>query len=82
MRISNRRNSILFSSRRRIVGNLPLSSRCNMYNRLCNRRRSPGNLHYNSGTMPGNLGLKIRFLTVLLGQNRNDQNTSLVHLCC
>jgi hypothetical protein len=24
----------------------------------------------------------MRFLTVLLGQNRNDQNTSLVHLCC
>jgi hypothetical protein len=24
----------------------------------------------------------MRFLTVLLGQNRTDQNTSLVHLCC
>jgi hypothetical protein len=22
------------------------------------------------------------FLIVLLGQNRTDQNTSLVHLCC
>jgi hypothetical protein len=43
MRISNRRNSSL-SSRRRSAGNLPLSSRCNKYNNLCNRR-SPGNLH-------------------------------------
>jgi hypothetical protein len=40
MRISNRRNSNLSSSRRRSVGNLPLSSRCNMYNNLYNRRRS------------------------------------------
>jgi hypothetical protein len=24
----------------------------------------------------------MRLLTVLLGQNRTDQNTSLVHLCC
>jgi hypothetical protein len=24
----------------------------------------------------------MRFLTVLKGQNRTDQNTSLVHLCC
>jgi hypothetical protein len=37
MRISNRRNSSL-SSRRRSAGNLPLSSRCNKYNSLCNRR--------------------------------------------
>jgi hypothetical protein len=39
LRISNRQNSSL-SSRRRSVGNLPLSSKCNMYNILCNRRRS------------------------------------------
>jgi hypothetical protein len=80
MRISNRRNSSL-SSRRRSVGNLPLSRRCNKYNSLCNRR-SPGNLHCRRGTRPGNLCLKMRFLTVLMGQNRTDQNTSLVHLCC
>jgi hypothetical protein len=43
MRISKRRNSIL-SRRRRSAGNLPLSSTCNKYNSLCNRR-SPGNLH-------------------------------------
>jgi hypothetical protein len=24
----------------------------------------------------------MRFLTVLMGQNMTDQNTSLVHLCC
>jgi hypothetical protein len=81
MRISNRRNSSLSSSRRRSAGNLPLSSRCNKYSSLCNRR-SPGNLHCRRGTRPGNLCLKMRFLTVLLGQNKNDQNTSLVHLCC
>jgi hypothetical protein len=80
MRISNRRNNIL-SSGRRSVDNLPLSSRCNKYSSLCNRR-SPGNLHCRRGTRPGNLYLKIRFLTVLLGQNKTDQNTSLVHLCC
>jgi hypothetical protein len=80
MRISNIRSSSLSSSRRRSAGNLPLSSRCNKYNSLCNRR-SPGNLHYRRGTRPGNLCLKMRFLTVLLGQNKNDQNTSLVHLC-
>jgi hypothetical protein len=41
MRISNRQNSSLSSRRRRrSVGNLPLSSKCNMYNILCNRRRS------------------------------------------
>jgi hypothetical protein len=82
MRISNRRNNSLSSSRKRRVGNLSLSSRCNMYNSLCNRRRSPDNLHYRRGTRPGNLCLKMIFLTVLLGQNRNEQNTSLVHLCC
>jgi hypothetical protein len=82
MRISNGRNNNLFSSRRRSAGNLPLSNRCNKYNSLCNRRRSPVNLHCRRGTRPGNLYLKMRFLTVLLGQNRNDQNTSLVHLCC
>jgi hypothetical protein len=81
MRISNRRNSILSSSRRRSAGNLPLSSRCNKYSSLCNRR-SPGNLHCRRGTRPGNLCLKMRFLTVLMGQNMTDQNTSLVHLCC
>jgi hypothetical protein len=80
MRISNRRNSSL-SSRTRSAGNLPLSSRCNKYSSLCNRR-SPGNLHCRRGPRPGNLCLKIRFLTVLMGQNRTDQNTSLVHLCC
>jgi hypothetical protein len=58
MRISNRRNSSL-SSRRRSTGSLPLSSRCNKYNRLCNRR-SPGNLHCRRGTRPGNLCLKVR----------------------
>jgi hypothetical protein len=81
MRISNRQNSSLSSSRRRSAGNLPLSSRCNKYSSLCNRR-SPGILHCRMGTRPGNLCLKMRFLTVLMGQNRTDQNTSLVHLCC
>jgi hypothetical protein len=79
MRISNRRNNGLSS--RRSAGNLPLSSRCNKYNSLCNRR-SPGNLHCRRGTRLGNLYLKMRFLTMLMGQNRTDQNTSLVHLCC
>jgi hypothetical protein len=81
MRISNKQNSSLSSSRRRSIGNLPLSSRCNKYNSLCNRR-IPGNLHCRRGTRPGNLCLKMRFLTVLLGQKMNDQNTSLMHLCC
>jgi hypothetical protein len=80
MRISNRRNNSL-SRRRRSAGNLPLSSRCNKYNSLCNRR-SPGNLNCRRGTRPGNLCLKMRFLTVLMGQNSTDQNTSLLHLCC
>jgi hypothetical protein len=80
MRISNRRKSSL-SSRRRSACNLPLSSRCNKYNSLYNRR-SQDNLHRRRGTRPGNLYLKMRFLTVLMGQNRTDQNTSLVHLCC
>jgi hypothetical protein len=66
MRISNKRNSSLSSSRRRSAGNLPLRSRCNKYNSLFNRR-SPGNLHYRRGTRPGNLCLKMRFLTMLLG---------------
>jgi hypothetical protein len=65
MRISNKRNNNL-SSRRRSAGNLPLSSRCNKYSSLCNRR-SPGNLHYRRGTRPGNLCLKMRLLTVLMG---------------
>jgi hypothetical protein len=81
MRISNRRNSSLSNSRRRSAGNLPLRSRCNKYSSLCNRR-SPGNLHCRRGTRQGNLYLKMRFLTVLMGQNRTEQNTSLVHLCC
>jgi hypothetical protein len=80
MRISNRRNSSL-SGRRRSSSNLPLSSSCNKYSSLCNRR-SPGNLHCRRGTRPGNLYLKMRFLTVLMGKNGTDQNTSLVHLCC
>jgi hypothetical protein len=81
MRISNRQNSSLSSNKRRIASNLPLSNRCNKYNSLCNRR-NPGNLHCKRGTRPGNLYLKLRFLIVLMGQNRTDQNTSLVHLCC
>jgi hypothetical protein len=81
MRISNRRNSNLSSLKRRSAGNLPLSSRCNKYNSLYNRR-SLGNLHCKRGTRPGNLCIKMRFLTVLMGQNRTNQNTSLVHLCC
>jgi hypothetical protein len=81
MRISNKRNSSLSNSRRRSTGNLPLSSKCNKYISLCNRR-SLGNLHSRRGTRPGNLCLKMRFLSVLLRQIRNDQNTSLVHLCC
>jgi hypothetical protein len=48
MRISNRRNNSFSSSSRRSAGNLPLSSRCNKYNSLCNR--SPGNLLYRRGT--------------------------------
>jgi hypothetical protein len=74
MRISNRQNNSLSSSRRRSAGNLPLSSRCNKYISLCNRR-SPGNLHCR-------WPLKMRFLTMLMGRNRTDQNKSLVHLCC
>jgi hypothetical protein len=81
MRINNKRNNSLSSKRRRSAGNIPLSSRCNKYSSLCNRM-SPCDLHCRRGTMPENLCLKMRFLTVLLGQNRNDQNTSLVHLCC
>jgi hypothetical protein len=81
MRISNRRNSSLSSRRRRSAGNLPLNSRCNKYSKLCNRR-SPCILYCRRGTRPGNLCLKMRFLTVLMGQNGTDQNTSLVHLCC
>jgi hypothetical protein len=61
MRISNKRNRSLSS--RRSAGNLPLSSRCNKYSSLCNRR-SPGNLHCRRGTRPGNLCLNMRFLTV------------------
>jgi hypothetical protein len=80
MRISNRGNSSL-SSRRRSIGNLPLSSRCNKYRSPCNRK-SPGNLHCRRGTRTGNLCPKMRFLIVLKGHNRTDQNTSLVHLCC
>jgi hypothetical protein len=78
MRITNRRNNSLSS---RSAGNLPLSSRCNKYSSLCNRR-SPGNLHCRRRTRPRNLCLNMRFLTMLMGQNRTDQNTSLVHLCC
>jgi hypothetical protein len=66
MRISNRRNNSLSSSKRRSAGNLPLSSRCNKYSSLRNRR-SPGNLHYRRGTRPGKICLKMRLLTVLLG---------------
>jgi hypothetical protein len=80
MRISNRRNNSL-SRWRRSIGNLPLSSRCNKYSSLCNRR-SPDNLHYRRGTRPGNLCLNMRFLIVLMGHNRTNQNTNLVHLCC
>jgi hypothetical protein len=80
-RISNKRNSSLSSSRKRSAGNLPLSSRCNKYISLCNRR-NPGNLHFRRGTRPGNHCIKMGFLTVLMGQNRTDQNTSLVHICC
>jgi hypothetical protein len=81
MRISNKRNNNLSSSKRRSAGNLPLRSRCNKYSSICNRR-SLGNLHCRRGTRPRNLCLKMRFLTVLMGQNRTDQNTSLVYLCC
>jgi hypothetical protein len=81
MRISNRWNNSLSSSKRRSAGNLPLSSTYNNYISLCNRR-SLANLHCRRGTRLGNLCLKMRFLTLLLGQNRNDQNTSIVHLCC
>jgi hypothetical protein len=80
MRISNKQNNSL-SNRRRSVGNLPLSRRCNKYNNLYNRR-SRNNLHCRRGTRPGNLCLKMRFLTVLMGKSRTDQNNSLVHLCC
>jgi hypothetical protein len=79
MRISNKRNNNLSS--RRSAGNPPLRSRWNKYNSLCNRR-SPGNLHCRRGTRPGNLCLKMRFLTVLMRQKRTGQITSPVHLCC
>jgi hypothetical protein len=72
MRISNRRNSSLSSRRRRSEGNLPLNSRCNKYNSLCNRR-SPGNLHCRRGTTPGNLCLKMRFLIVFEGPIRRTR---------
>jgi hypothetical protein len=62
MRISNRQNNSLSSSRRS-AGNLPISSRCKKYNSLCNRR-SPDNLHCRRGTRPGNLCLNMRFLIV------------------
>jgi hypothetical protein len=81
MRISNKRNNSLYSSSSRSASNLPLNSRCNKYNSLYNRR-NPGNLHCRTGTRPGNLCLKMRFLTVLMGQNKTDQYTILVHLCC
>jgi hypothetical protein len=74
MTISNRRNNRLSSSSRRSADNLPLSSRCNKYSSLCNWR-SLGNLHCIRGTRPGNICLKMRFLTVLMGQNKTDQNT-------
>jgi hypothetical protein len=67
MMISNRRNNSLSSNRRRSAGNLPLRSRCNMYSSLCNKKRIPGILHCRRGIRPGNLCLKMRFLTVLLG---------------
>jgi hypothetical protein len=60
----------------RSQGNLPLSSRCN--SSLCNRRRSPGNLHYRRRTRPGNLCLKMRFLIVFLGQNRNKSGVPML----
>jgi hypothetical protein len=66
MRISIRQNSSLSSSMRRSTCNLPLSSRCNKYSSLCNRR-SPGNLHCRRGTRQGNLYVKMRFFTMLLG---------------
>jgi hypothetical protein len=77
MRISNRRNNSLSSNRRRSVDNLPLSSRCNKYSSLCNRR-SPCNLHNKRGTRPG----KDEILNCVNGTEQNRQNTSLVHLCC
>jgi hypothetical protein len=79
LRISNRQNCSLFSNWRS-AGSLPLGSRCNKYNSLFNRRNL-GNLHCRRGTRPGNLCLKMKFLTMLMGHNRTDQNTSLVHLC-
>jgi hypothetical protein len=51
IRISNRQNNSLSSSRRS-AGNLPISSRCNKYNSLCNRR-SLVNLHCRRGTRTG-----------------------------
>jgi hypothetical protein len=81
MRISNRRNRSLSSSMSWSASNLPLCSRCNKYSSLCNRR-SRGNLHYRRGTRTENIYLKMRFLTVLMGQNKTGHNTSLVHLCC
>jgi hypothetical protein len=49
-----------------------------MYNNLCNRRRSSGNLHCRRGTMPGNLYLKMRFLTILLGLNKNKPGAPML----
>jgi hypothetical protein len=59
MRMNNKQNSSLSSSSRRRAGNLPLSSRCNKYNSLCNRRNL-GNLHSRRGSRLGNLCLKMR----------------------
>jgi hypothetical protein len=72
---------------RRSPGKLHLSSSCNMRisNRQnsihCNRRRSPSDLPCRRGTRPGNLCLKMRFLTVLLGQNRNAKIQALDQCC-
>jgi hypothetical protein len=54
MMIGNRQNNSLSSSRMMSTGNLPLCNRCNMYNNLYNRRRSPSNLHCRRGTRVGN----------------------------
>jgi hypothetical protein len=69
MRISNRRNKSLSSSRRRSAGNHPLSSRCNKYNNLCNRR-SPSNLQLQKGNQARKPLSKDEILNCIIGTDQ------------
>jgi hypothetical protein len=73
MRIRNRRNNNLPSSMsvdnswRRSTGNLPLRSRCNLYNSLCNRRGSPDNLPLQKGNQARKPLSKDEILNFIIG---------------